>query len=278
MNDRNPDDLSGVVAYYTHEENEAARLSMGIGPLEWHRTTELLCRYLPEPPAVIYDIGGGPGHYSHWLARMGYEVHLVDLTPAHVERVRCHDRAHPDERVASASVGDARDLDAPDGCADLVLLHGPLYHLVRCSERMLALREAARIARPGGRVVGIGITRFASTHVGLVRGWLSDPDYLSMMLGELDDGHHVRPASWPGIFCDAYFHRPEELGEEMVAAGLEHEETLAIEGAGWLVPEFGSRWLEVDCRRAILEVVRRLEREPVGLGMSPHLMAVASVP
>jgi hypothetical protein len=42
-------------------------------------------RFLPASPAVILDIGGGPGGHACWLARHGYEVHLLDLSPLHVE-------------------------------------------------------------------------------------------------------------------------------------------------------------------------------------------------
>ncbi|MHC5938042.1 methyltransferase domain-containing protein [Nostoc sp.] len=43
----------------------------------------LISRYLPPPPAVIFDVGGGAGVYSFWLAQQGYEVHLIDAIPLH---------------------------------------------------------------------------------------------------------------------------------------------------------------------------------------------------
>ena len=48
---------------------EASRLARGIGPLEYVRTQEIIQRYFPGPPAQVFDIGGGPGAYSLWLAR-----------------------------------------------------------------------------------------------------------------------------------------------------------------------------------------------------------------
>ena len=45
---------------------------------ERFRTQELLLRYLPAPPAVVLDVGGGTGQYATWLAALGYTVHLVD--------------------------------------------------------------------------------------------------------------------------------------------------------------------------------------------------------
>ena len=99
----------------THYENsnEAQRLSSGVGQLEWVRTQELVKRYLPPAPAVILDVGGGCGIYSCWLAKQGYEVHLIDLVPLHVEQARQASQAQPDYPIASAAVGDARQLDWP---------------------------------------------------------------------------------------------------------------------------------------------------------------------
>jgi hypothetical protein len=43
---------------------------------------------------------------------------------------------HSNARLASARVGDARQLDEPDGSADAVLLMGPLYHLTEREDRL----------------------------------------------------------------------------------------------------------------------------------------------
>ncbi|MGE0825404.1 MAG: hypothetical protein AB7G75_20645 [Candidatus Binatia bacterium] len=63
-------------AHYATEV-ELDRLSQGLGQLEFVRSQEILSRYLPAPPAVIFDVGGGPGRYAHWLAARGYVVHLI---------------------------------------------------------------------------------------------------------------------------------------------------------------------------------------------------------
>jgi hypothetical protein len=65
------------------------------------------------------------------------------------------------------------------------------------------------------------------------------------------------------------------LGAELEEAGLLHQETLAIEGPGWLVPDFEERWKDEQQREVLLKVIRRMEKEPIALGMSAHIMAVA---
>jgi len=49
------------------------------------------------------------------------------------------------------------------------------------------------------------------------------------------DGRHENPTGDPAYFTTAYFHRPEELAAEFMAAGWVHQATLAVEGPGWAV-------------------------------------------
>ncbi|MGZ8786296.1 MAG: class I SAM-dependent methyltransferase, partial [Acidimicrobiia bacterium] len=121
-------------------------------PLEFLRTAEIIERSLNPPPGVIVDIGGGPGVYAAWLAGLGYRVHLFDLVPRHVEAaLRASDMGN-----LTAEIADARAVPMSDASADVVLLLGPLYHLVAREDRITALREAKRILRPGGTVFAAG--------------------------------------------------------------------------------------------------------------------------
>ena len=158
-----------IAAYYGRGE-EQQRL---FGPfrLEFVRTQELLARHLPEPPAVVLDVGGGPGTYAAWLAERGYEVHLLDPIELHVRQAR----EAPSSRLASAEIGDARALPQADASADAVLLLGPLYHLQEAADRRRALEEARRVLKPGGLLAAAAISRFASTIDGLRRELLLDP-------------------------------------------------------------------------------------------------------
>lgn len=266
-----------IIDYYASGK-ELDRLASGIGPLELARTKELVGRFFPALPAVVFDIGGGPGVYSCWLAREGYEVHLVDAMPLHIEQAKSASAAQPATPVATLEVGDARELAWPDACADGVLLHGPLYHLTDRKDRLAAIGESMRVLRPGGVLLAIAITSHASTLGGLVHWWIHDADYFEMCRRELTEGLHVQPPNWPSLFTTAYFHRPGELEAELEEAGLEHEATLAVQGPGWLVPDFEEKWQNEEHRETILRVVRLMEADAGALGTSPHLMAVARKP
>ena len=96
---REPRTPGEVVAHYQDHFDERRRLEEGPdGAIEAIRTMELLGRVLPPPPARILDVGGGPGFYARRLTALGYEVHLIDPVPRHVEQAS----VPGDDRPASA--------------------------------------------------------------------------------------------------------------------------------------------------------------------------------
>jgi len=72
-----------VKAFYQKEYNEEGRMERQ--PLEFIRCKEIISRYLRVRPMEIADIGGAAGAFSYWLAAQGHRVHLLDLTPLHIE-------------------------------------------------------------------------------------------------------------------------------------------------------------------------------------------------
>ncbi|MBZ0283955.1 MAG: class I SAM-dependent methyltransferase [Anaerolineae bacterium] len=152
---------------YYDQGREQNRLTVGGGQLELIRSQEIVLRYLPKPPAVVMDIGGGAGIYAFWLAELGYTVHLIDLIPLHIEQANATTTNHP---LASGTVGDARHVNFPDASADAVLLFGPLYHLTERVDRIQTLREAWRLLKPSGLLFAATISRFASLMDGLKTG------------------------------------------------------------------------------------------------------------
>jgi SAM-dependent methyltransferase len=253
---------------------ERGRLfSDGEPRLELARTLELLDRFLPAAPADVLDVGGGPGVYASILARKGYGIELIDVLPLHVEEAQEAAGEQPEAPFA-ARLGDARDLDAADESRDAVLLLGPLYHLTERDDRLRALREARRVLRPRGVLIGAAISRFASLLDGVSQGFLGDPAFAAIVERDLREGQHRNPAhaERPEWFTTAFFHDPDELAAEVAEAGLACEAVLGIEGPGWLFPE---RWEDPGQREAVLRAARAVEQEPALRGVSAHLLVVA---
>jgi ubiquinone/menaquinone biosynthesis C-methylase UbiE len=265
-----------IAAFYALG-HEAERLGTW-GRLERVRTQQLLERYLPPAPATVLDVGGGPGAYAVWLARRGYAVHLVDPVELHVAQAREAAAREPGAVLAGAEVGDARALPAADASADAVLLLGPLYHLPEAEDRDRALREARRVLRPGGLVVAAAISLFASTIDGIRKAHLADAAFEAIIEEDLRDGRHRNPTGNPGWFTTAFFHRPEQLADEVRSAGFALEALLAVEGVGYFSPE-PDAWLDDPVRRErLLRAITRVESEPALLGASPHLLAIGRAP
>jgi ubiquinone/menaquinone biosynthesis C-methylase UbiE len=262
-----------VIAFYERGD-EAGRLE-SLGRLEFARTMALLKRFLPPAPAVVLDVGGGAGAYALPLARRGYEVHLVDPIALHLEQALAAAEADPAAELASARNG---ALPQADASVEAVLLLGPLYHLTEAAERKRALEEALRVLRPGGVLAAVGISRFASTIDGILRGFLLDPAFEPLVERDVAEGQHRNPDRVPHWFTTAYFHRPEELEREVASAGFDVRALLAVEGPAGAHSEVGEldAWLDEPARREILmRAIARVEAEPSLLGASPHVMAIA---
>jgi S-adenosylmethionine-dependent methyltransferase len=109
--------------------------------------------HLPPPPARVADIGGGAGHQSIPLARNGYDVTILDPSPAMLREahqtlasegvdVRRRVRLVQGEGEQGAEVLGAESFDA-------VLCHGVLMYL---EDPRPMIHELASIGRPGAMV------------------------------------------------------------------------------------------------------------------------------
>jgi SAM-dependent methyltransferase len=254
--------------YYERGE-EQERLAGPRGRLEFERTKEIILRRLPPPPAVVADIGGGPGRYAIWLAELGYRVLHRDLIPMHVEQLR---QAAGDSRLIEPAVGDARALDLPDASADAVLLLGPLYHLEGRADRLRTLAESRRIVRPGGPVFAAAISRWAARIDGILRLRLYEtkPAAERELAGIERTGR--LPPFGPDSFC-GYTHRPSQLRAELRASGFRDVDLVCVEGPAYLLDDLPGRLADDEARRVVMETARALERVPELLGIGPHLLA-----
>ncbi len=262
---------SDLHAYYARDE-ERDRLSAGVGRVEFLRTIEVISRSLPEAPAVIADIGGGPGRYTDWLVDAGYTVIHRDLVANHVDQVA----SRHSERV-DARVGDARALDIPDDTVDAVLLLGPLYHLENAADRMTALSEARRVVRSLGVVYVAAISRWAPRLHGMLVEHIhvENPVVVEMIdgmeaTGEMRPIHH---ADFTG-----YAHTPDEFRAELEGSGLDLESFVSLEGISFALSDLDQRLDDPDERELLLGTLRALESVPELLGLGPHLLATAREP
>jgi len=132
---------------YTHGHHESVLRSH-----QW-RTAENSAGYLlasVTPGTTIVDVGSGPGTITADLAERAAPGVVIGIDAAHTI-VDAANRLAAERRLDNLSfrVGSAYALDLPDASADIVHTHQMLHHLARPAD---ALREFARVARPGGLV------------------------------------------------------------------------------------------------------------------------------
>ncbi|GAA2882906.1 hypothetical protein Acy02nite_05250 [Actinoplanes cyaneus] len=256
-----------IVTYYEDRYEEASRLDRRPqARLERIRTLELLRELLPAAPARILDVGGGPGAYARELINDGHHVRLVDIVPSHVEQARAG------EPPIDAVVGDARELPEPDASHDATLLLGPVYHLHERADRVRAIREAARVTRPGGPVVVAAIGRFAGP-VDFAATARFDDRTTAEARRLITDG--VNDASIG--FTHAYFHRVAELRDECHEAGLTDVVIHGVEGPAWPAAEAARTGPDAGpVFDAALRLARVYSAEPDLVGVSAHLLAIAT--
>lgn len=258
-------------SYYETRFAEADRLSTREGQLEKVRTKEILERHLPKSPAMVIDIGGGTGVYASWLASLNHNVHLVDVVSAHVEEAA-------KVGTFTCALGDARRLEDADNKYDVVLLLGPMYHLLEPDDRLAALKEARRVLKSGGVMAVAYISRLGVALDAFVKGWIYEGhgargvDAMEHVVGQGSD------PGGGGFGPIAYFHLPTEIRPELESADLEVTGIFGVEGPGWIDADFEGRWQKQQEHDVILDTARICESVPEMQGISPHILAIARKP
>jgi SAM-dependent methyltransferase len=249
--------------HYASDAEQGRLVRTPHGRLEFLRTQELLRRVLP-PSASVLDVGGGTGVHAEWIAGDGHPVHLIDVVPAHVEAAG---------RIpgVTAALGDARNLAVEDGSVDVVLLLGPLYHLVDSADRARALAQARRVLRPGGVLAAAGISRYLSVLELGANGVLGG-DLVPAVAEVISTGRYDGHAG----FTTTHWHTAAELGTEIRDAGLRDVTVYGVEGPAWPALDTAGVF-EFSARLpAALRSARLVETDPLMVNTSAHLLAVST--
>lgn len=111
---------------------------------------------IPAPGRATLDLGCGEGRVGVALHRMGHRVTGIDSAPS-LARLASETGAY--EEVV---VGDAGSLPFAENKFDLVVAFMSLQDM---DDGPAAVREAARVLAPGGRLVAAMVHPFASAHL-----------------------------------------------------------------------------------------------------------------
>ncbi len=132
-----------------------------------------LLEHLPAPPAPVLDVGGGAGHQSFPLAQAGFEVTLLDPSPAMLDKARQRLQGLPAEaqrRVTFVQAdGENADVAVNGQRFAAVLCHGVLGYLENPDP---LVDQLCRCADTGGLVsIMTGNAKATAVQPALERRW-----------------------------------------------------------------------------------------------------------
>ncbi len=263
------DDFTNDIIENYKRFDEDNRLKSSYGILEEEHTRRLIIENIKFSPSIIFDIGGGTGHYSYWLAKLGHTIHFSDIVPKHVEIFK--QRHSTLNNIASIRVEDARNLSYKDCLADLIILNGPLYHLTNKKDRIKVLTEAKRLLKSGGQLFGFGISRFAGLNYALSSGEVFNDNYYEMVKSEILTGNRNNTDLKNKTFIQAYFHLVNELEDEFNESGLKVIKSCGVLGQSWNIPNIDDAIKDQVKKERLLEIADLMKHYPL---YSPKILTI----
>ena len=240
--------------------------------LEFDTTMFFIKKYLPKKESIL-DAGGGPGRYTIELARLGYDVVLLDLVPEllqiakrKIKKEKVQDKV---KEIIEASIEDLSTYE--NNTFDSVLcLGGALCHLVSKKRRQKAVSELIRIAKNDAPIFVSVIGRFAVCINAIVYLWpemLQAPDVFRKYT---TTGDYL--GGWG--FAPAHFYSIGELKKE-----FEHKTTvLQMVGLEGIFAPHQRRYNQVYRKKVYNEILLETHlstcTDPCVVGTSQHFMIV----
>ncbi len=194
-------------------------ISLGIDQ-SWRKKTVAALRL--RPGARILDLATGTADLAIMVARTEAESRVVGLDPStgmlEVGREKIK-RIELDGRIELVE-GDAQALPFPDDSFDGVCM---AFGIRNVPDRDQALREMARVTRPGGRIAILELSEPRSGLIGpLARFHIHTVvPYVGALLSGRREYHYLQRSI-------AAFPPPDEFTRRIVAAGLDTVETRAL--------------------------------------------------
>lgn len=263
------DDVNDISAFYNSDpQREHTRLERH--QLEYDLTWRYLDHYLPAQGSVL-EVGAATGRYTLELAQRGYSVTAVDLSAELLEACRKRVTDAGLERLVRLVVADARDLgEVAETGFDVVLLMGPLYHLIVEADRKAALQQAFDRLRAGGILFSAFLSRFGIMGH-LIRnepGWIEIRAEVQSFMAE-----GKRPDDFPRGGFRAYFAHTSEIQPLHEAIGLE---TITLAGVEPAISADDASYnnLQGKQRQLWLDLLYEMSTEPSIIGASRHLLYV----
>lgn len=224
-------DFDKVRNYYKGFNEKDRLTNDNSGRLEYEMAMRILNNYLPKQ-ARILDLGGAAGVYSFPLADNGYEVYLADLSEDLINQAKEQNKNVPN-KIKSCDVVNAIDLSIyNDNQFDIVLLFGPLYHLLEENERKQCLNEVHRVLKKGGMVFASFIP-YLSGSIAILDRYFRHPEQVDENnLDEVFKTGKFNNLASKG-FQEGYYPTSDEIDDLFKSCNFEKITIKSIRGIGY---------------------------------------------
>ena len=259
--------------YSGYVEKEWARLQQDpYHRLEFDTTMVFLQKYLPKSGLVL-DAGGGPGRYTIELAKRGYDVILLDYTPANLkfakEQVEKEGLGGSVKQIVEGSIVDLSRF-SKEAFDAVICLGGPLSHIMNKGDRRKAVSELVRVAKKHSPIFISVISRLGVLATELK--YFQDEIPLPLFKRVRDRGDYLGERE----FTATHFFLPEELRED-VGKGNDVQilDMVGLQGIGSVRKEEVNELAKDPQRWKIwLETHYKTCTHPAAVGISEHMLIV----
>ena len=227
--------------YYKNFDEKNRLKNDASGRLEFLMTMSVLEKHLPSAggtnngagAVTVLDIGGGAGAYAFPLAERGYKVTLADLSEELISQAKAQKAAENARNIVSCDIANATNLSIyKDNQFDVVLLLGPLYHLLEESERKLCVSEIRRVLKPHGKIFASFIP-YLSGSIGIVERYWFHPEQVGIdNLTEVFKSGKFNNLTNQG-FQEGYYPKSAEIERLFADNGFEKDLLRSVRGFGY---------------------------------------------
>ena len=246
-----------LINYY-NKFNEDKRLTHRHGIVEFITAKKYIDKYINKKSKII-DIGAGTGKYSIKLFNEGYDVTAIELIKHNLMTIK---KNCPNLKSYQ---GNAINLSKElDNSYDLVLLFGPLYHLISFEDKVKALKEAKRIIKPNGIIM---ISYYMNEYAIIKHGFIENKILEAKKNNEIDSNYHITPKD-----TDLYsMVRLEDINKLNETVGLKRLEIISQDGPSDYIRSIINKMDDITFNEYINYHLSICNRQEL-LGASSHVL------
>ena len=246
-----------LINYY-NKFYEEKRLKTRHGQVEFITTIKYIEKYL-KPNSKILDIGAGSGTYSKYFQDKGYSVTAIELIKHNCKMI--------EEKGINVIQGNATDISfIKDNSYDIVLLFGPMYHLISNEEKIKALEEAKRVLKDDGLIF---ISYIMNDYAVIAHGFMEKAIIKSKNKKQIDDQFKITPKP-----TDLYSYVTiDDINYLNNIVNLKRIQLIAQDGAANYIRYYLNQLSEEEFNEFIKYHLLNCERLDL-LGSSAHLLDI----